>query len=214
MIEEFDYHDSMDTGNYEKYFEKICKLLKPNSLIIIDNASYHCRISNDYPKSKCKKAQFEQWLKENKVNFPSDALRSELWVLRKTHRNEKNAKVVEKIAKKYGMEVLRLPPYYCESNAIELIWADEKNFVARENKEMTIELVETLFKKRREEISAETCKNCIKHARFVEEEYWKTDRIMDKKVEKFLISVGRSEDATDTETNDSDKDSDDAYEAE
>ena len=37
IIEEFDYHDSMDPENYEKYFEKICKLLKPNSLIIIDN---------------------------------------------------------------------------------------------------------------------------------------------------------------------------------
>ena len=157
---------------------------------------------------------FEQWLKENKVNFPSDALRSELWVLCKTHQNEKNAKVVKKIAKKYGMEVLRLPPYHCELNAIELIWADEKNFVARENKEMTIEHVETLFRKRREEIGTETCKNCIKHARFVEEEYWKTDRIMDKKVEKFLISVGGSEDASDTETDDSDTDSDDTDEAE
>ena len=50
------------------------------------------------------------------------------------------------------MEVLRLPPYHCELNAIELIWADEKNFVARENKELTIEHVETLFRKRREEI--------------------------------------------------------------
>ena len=77
------------------------------------------------------------------------------------------------------MEVLRLPPYHCELNAIELIWADEKNFVAREIKEMTIEHVETLFREKREAISAETCKNCIKHARFVEEEYWKTDRIMD-----------------------------------
>ena len=46
------------------------------------------------------------------------------------------------------MEVLRLPPYHCELNAIELIWADEKNFVARENKEMTIEHVETLFRKK------------------------------------------------------------------
>ena len=79
---------------------------------------------------------------------------------------------------------------------------------------MTIEHVETLFRKRRDEISAETCKNCIKHARFVEEEYWKTDRIMDKKVENFLISVGGSEDASDTETDDSDTDSDDTDEAE
>ena len=160
------------------------------------------------------KAEFEQWLKEKKLNFADDALRSELWVLCKTHRNEKNAKVVEKIAKKYGMEVLHLPPYHSELNAIELIWRDEKNFVARENKEMTIEHVETLFRKRREEISAETCKSCIKHASFVEEEYRKTDRIMDKKVGNFLISVGGSEDASDTETDDSDTDSDDTDEAE
>ena len=134
IIEEFDYHDSMNAENYEKYFEKICRLLKPNSLIIIDNASYHSRNSDDYPKSKWKKAQFEQWLKENKVNFPSDALRSELWVLWKTNRNDKNAKVVDKIDKKYGMEVLRFPPYHFELNAIELIWADEKNFVAEKTK--------------------------------------------------------------------------------
>ena len=49
IIEEFDYHDSMNAENYEKYSEKICKLLKPNSLIIIDNASYHSRNSDDYP---------------------------------------------------------------------------------------------------------------------------------------------------------------------
>ena len=48
----------------------------------------------------------------------------------------------------------------------------------------------------------------------MEEEYWKTDRIMDKKLEKFSISVGGREDASDTETDDSDTDSDDTDEAE
>ena len=37
---------------------------------------------------------------------------------------------------------------------------------------------------------------------------------MDKKVEKFLISIGGSEDTSDTETDDSDTDSDDTDEAE
>ena len=48
----------------------------------------------------------------------------------------------------------------------------------------------------------------------MEEEYWKMDRIIDKKVEKFLISVGGSQDASDTETDYSDTDSDDTDEAE
>lgn len=212
IMENFDYHDTMNAENYEKYFEKVCTLLKPNSLIVIDNASYHSRNTEDFPVSRWRKGQFQEWLKENNISFPSDALRSELWILCKTHRNEKISKVVEQIAKKYGHEVLRLPPYHCELNAIELIWADEKNFVARENKEMTIESVENLFRKRREEITAEICRNCVKHVRRVEEEYWETDRIMDEKTDRLIISLGDSEDESDIETDNSSTDDDDTNE--
>ena len=41
---DFDYHDTINAETYEKYFEKVCQLLKPGSVIIIDNASYHSRI--------------------------------------------------------------------------------------------------------------------------------------------------------------------------
>lgn len=214
IMEDFDYHDTMNAENYEKYFEKVCALLKPNSVIIIDNASYHSRNSEDFPNSKWRKAQYQKWLEDNGIKFPSDAIRDEMWVLCKQHRDEKASKVVEKIAKKYGHEILRLPPYHCDLNAIELIWADEKNFVARENKNLTIESVENLFRKRREEISSNSniCKNCIQHVRHVEENYWKTDRIIDEKVNKFLISVGGSDDESNVDTDemytDEDEDTD------
>ena len=58
IMKDFDYHESMNAENYEKYFEKVCSLLKPNSLIVIDNASYHSRNSEGYPISKWRKAQF------------------------------------------------------------------------------------------------------------------------------------------------------------
>ena len=50
---------------------------------------------------------------------------------------------------------------------------------------MTIEHVETLFRKRREEISAETCKNCIKHARFVEKSTGKRTELWIRKWKNF-----------------------------
>ena len=50
-------------------------------------------------------------------------------MLCKIHRAEKTSKVIDNKAKSYRHEVLRLPPYHCDLNAIELIWADEKNFV-------------------------------------------------------------------------------------
>ena len=74
------------------------------------------------------------------------------------HPAEKTSKVIDNIAKRYGHEVLRLPPYHCDLNRIELIWANEKNFVVRENNEMTLQSVETLLRKRIEEITAEICK--------------------------------------------------------
>ena len=65
-------------------------------------------------------------------------------MLCKINRAEKTAKVIDNIGKRYGHQVLRLP-VHCDLNAIKLIWADEKSFVARENNEMTLQSVETLL---------------------------------------------------------------------
>ena len=81
IMYDFDYHDTINAESYENYFENICKLLKPNSVIIIDNTSYHSRNAEDFPVSIWRKAQFQSWLTENKISFKPDALRSELWTL-------------------------------------------------------------------------------------------------------------------------------------
>ena len=108
IMHDFDCHDTINAESCEKYFENICKLLKPNSVIIIDNASYHSRNAS---VSKWRKAQFQSWLTENKIPFKPNALRSELWTLCKKYRTDKTSKVIDNIAKKYGHDVIRLPPY-------------------------------------------------------------------------------------------------------
>ena len=110
IMTDFGYHDTVNAERYEKYFETVCKLLKPNSVIIIDNASCHSRNADNFPVSKWRTGQLQSWLKENKVPFRHDALRSELWMLRKIHRAEKTSNVIDNIARRYGHEVLRLPP--------------------------------------------------------------------------------------------------------
>ena len=87
---------------------------------MIDDTSYHSRNTDDFPVSKWRKAQYQNWLKVNKIPLSPDALRPELWIKCKRHRDEKTSKVIDKIAKKYGHEILRLPPYHCDLNAIEL----------------------------------------------------------------------------------------------
>ena len=79
IMSEFDYHDTINSENYEKYFEKVCQLLKPNSVIVTDNASDHSRNDVNYPLSKWKKAQFQDWLTHHNIPFNSDDLRAELY---------------------------------------------------------------------------------------------------------------------------------------
>ena len=63
ILEDFDYHDNINVKSYEKYLKNVCKLLKLNSVIIINNASYHSRNADNFPVSKWKKSQFQDWLK-------------------------------------------------------------------------------------------------------------------------------------------------------
>ena len=72
---------------------------------------------------------------------------------------------------------------------------------ARENREMTLKSVEALFfRERRSQITAEKCKKCIEHVKKVELSHWKTDRIIDQKMEKLEIALDANEDESDIET--------------
>jgi transposase len=48
------------------------------------------------------------------------------------------------MAKKEGHTVIRLPPYHCELNPIELVWSQVKGYVARNNTTFKMEDVRRL----------------------------------------------------------------------
>ena len=148
-----DYHDSMNGDSYEQYFaNSLCTNVPQGSLIVIDNAPYHSRNDETYPVSKWKKQQYIDWLKSKDIAVPKKILRAELWTMCKQERDRYPAKIVESIAKNAGHETLRLPPHHCELNPIEMVWGVLKNYVATENKDMTIKSVEELFRKRHAEL--------------------------------------------------------------
>lgn len=65
----------------------------------------------------------------------------------KQHRNISSAcYVVDPLALARGITVLRLSPYHCELNPIELIWAQVKDCVAHENVIFKISDVQRLLK--------------------------------------------------------------------
>ena len=118
MFEE-DCHDSMNAEVYESLFEKrLCTNLEPNSVTVIDNASYHLRNCSKYPLPTWKKNELSNWLKDKGISFPPKALRPELWTTAKQHIDIHARKIIDEIAKNFGHAVLRLPPYHCKLNAI------------------------------------------------------------------------------------------------
>ena len=200
----------MNTKNFEKYFASLCEKLPKNSVIIIDNASYHSRNSDSHPKSNWRKQQLIDWLKEKNVTIPDKALRAELWTMAKVEREKYSSKAVDEIAMRAGHTVIRLPPYHCELNPTDLAWAAEKNFVAKENCAMKLDSVEKLFRKKRKDLPREFWANCVEHVKKVEQSYRESDKIQDKQVEKLVIALkGNDSSDSDSETSLSAEESDD-----
>ena len=160
---------------------------------MIDNAPYHSKNTENYPTSKWRKQQFVDWLTEKNITFPDKALRAELWTLVKSEREKFPDKVMETVAKEYGHDILRLPPYHCELNPIELAWAAEKTYVAGENKDMSLDSVEKLFRKKKEELPEDFWRKCVEHVKKIEENYWESDKIQDNKVKPMDSSSSEME---------------------
>ena len=76
---------------------------------------------------------------------------------------------MEIVAKEYGHEILRLPPYHCELNPIELALAAEKNYVAGGNKDMSLDSVEKPFRKKREELPEDVWRKCAVYVEYVKD---------------------------------------------
>ena len=90
----------MDGESYKCYFEKsVCQNIPKH---VIDNAPYHSKNKENYPTSKWRKHQFDDWLTEKNITFPGKALRAELWTLVKSEREKFPDKVMETVAKEYA----------------------------------------------------------------------------------------------------------------
>lgn len=96
----------------------------------MDNASYHSKIINKAPTHNNRKSEIVDWLSRNNIEHESSFSKSELIDLCKKYK-EKQKYVIDDIAAAHSHKILRLPPYHCEFNPIELIWAKVKTEVKK-----------------------------------------------------------------------------------
>ncbi|XP_026329110.1 uncharacterized protein LOC113237067 [Hyposmocoma kahamanoa] len=196
-----DYHHDMNSQNFNKWIsEKLIPNLSEPSVIVMDNASYHCVQINKGPTTNTRKFEIQAWLSSNGISYEDYLSREELLVLAKEN---KQAPVyqVDELLKQHGHEVLRLPLYHCDLNAIELVWSLAKRKVASKNIGLSAEDMAKLIEESFNSITPEDWKKNTDHVIHVEEQYKKRDGIT-AEMEEFIIRV---------RDNDSDSNSDSSF---
>ncbi|KAM7303197.1 uncharacterized protein ISCGN_013178 [Ixodes scapularis] len=125
-----DYHEEMDGARFEKWFDGVLDKLPTGSVIVMDNASYHSRRLEAVPTTSSRKDDIRQWLTSKKISWDPKMVKKQLLdivALVKPHHLKYRRDTAAETA---GCTVVRLPPYHCEFNPIELIWAQIKNGAA------------------------------------------------------------------------------------
>jgi transposase len=170
-----DYHGQMNYELFSKWFEnELLKNIPESSLIIMDNAAYHNALAkNSAPTASCKKEVIREWLENNNIPLSDDCLKAEMIeVLNKIAPTPIYA--IDEIAKKYGHQILRTPPYHPELQPIETCWAVVKNAIARACDFTMANLIVQLDKSF-EKVTAQTCSGLIKKIRTIEDSFWEDD---------------------------------------
>lgn len=176
-----DYHGQMNQEMFTKWFkEKLLPNIPDNSLIIMDNASYHNILSPlSAPTPSCKKEKIRFWLESNGIPIKEDCLKAELVEIL-TKMVPQPTYILDEIAAEQGHEVLRTPPYHPELQPIETCWGIVKNEIAR-NCDFTMENLILQLEKAFDKVTDVTCAGLIKKMRGVEDRFLSDDAVLDKK---------------------------------
>lgn len=159
-----DYHEEMNAATFQDWFiNRLLPNVSSGSVFILDNAPYHSVQLNKAPTTSTRKDEIVLWLKENNIHFEQNMRKAELLELVKKHKPDKTQYVIDSTAESHGHRVIRLPPYHCHFNAIELVWAQIKAYVAERNKTFTLRDTERLVNEAVAQITPDKWKKIVYH---------------------------------------------------
>lgn len=121
-----EYHEEMDFNKFKEWFLTLLNNLSEPHFIVMDNAPYHSVQKDKAPTTSNRKNEIITWLQNKGVEANNSMLKKELLRLVSIHKPRTPKYILDEIAKEMGHTVIRLPPYHCHYNAIELIWAQVK----------------------------------------------------------------------------------------
>jgi hypothetical protein len=96
----------------------------------MDNAPYHSVLVERPPTYSWNKLNLQSWLTERKIPFSMKLTKKELMTIIRSRIGTKKYQIDE-LLHTQSVEVLRLPPYNCQYNPIELVWGFCKPFIIK-----------------------------------------------------------------------------------
>lgn len=188
--------------SFNRWFtEQLLPSLEEPSVIIMDNAPYHSALLEKVPNTSWNKCDIQEWLSKRNVPFFNHEFKAELLERVAPFKKEKKYELDE-LALQFGHQVVRLPPYHCQYNPIELVWAQVKREVAEKNKTFKLCDVERLTSEAIDNVTSSDWEKCVHHAEKLQEDDWAKEIVRDDRMEPLIINL--SDASTDSESSDSD----------
>ncbi|XP_060881942.1 uncharacterized protein LOC132953567 [Metopolophium dirhodum] len=173
------YHNEIDSKIFNNWMESVLPRLKEKCVIIMDNASYNSVKIDEAPTSKTEKADIINWLKDKNETIDEPMVIPQLLEIVKRVKPHHDKYVIDELAKQYDCIILRLPPYHCDLNPIELAWPLVKNYVSMNKTTSKLTDVEQLLIEGVERVTPNIWKNFISQTKVEEDKLWKIDFIVD-----------------------------------
>lgn len=184
----------MNGDVFRNWFQSVIKLLPKESVVVLDNAPYHSVQLERIPNNSWRKDDIAAWLTNKGIGFEQKSIRPELLGIVRQHENKFKKFVIDEMAREHGHFVLRLPPYHCVLNPIEMIWSQVKGYVARNNHTFKMNEVSKLLQEGVVSVTAVNWKNCVNHVIQEEKEMWEMDNITDVLVDEIVINPSETTD--------------------
>ncbi|XP_076545701.1 uncharacterized protein LOC143305550 [Osmia lignaria lignaria] len=180
-----DYHGEMNASNFEKWInEKLIPNLPTKSVVVMDNAPYHSVQINKPPSTYSKKQEMILWLVTNNIPHTPEMRKHQLLELIKKNKNPEKMFKVDETLKSHGHSVLRLPPYMCELNPMELAWSKVKRKIRERNTSLLSSNELRMYAEEAvNEVTSADWHNFCKHTEKIEAEYWQKDGLVEEVIE-------------------------------
>jgi len=97
--------------------------------------------------------------------------------------------LLDQLALERGHEVIQLPAYHCQYNAIELIWAQVKNEVAKKNNTFKMVDIERLTHEALDSVTVQDWEKCVRHAETIQSQDYEKEIHRDAILEPLILTI-------------------------